>query len=138
MRLVVRLQDEPIRIESLLEEVRSDGDGAVALFVGTVRDHNAGRRVLHLEYEAYREMAEPEMRRIAEEVVDATGVSTIAIVHRVGRLEIGEASIAIAVASPHRAPALDACRATIDAVKQRAPIWKKEFFEGGAVWIEGG
>lgn len=134
---MVKIQAEPIRIETLLEAVRSDGDGGIALFVGTVRDENAGRKVLHLEYEAYGPMAEAEMKKIEEEAIARFGVSTVAIVHRTGRLEIGEASVAIAVASPHRAQALDACRFAIDTLKKTVPIWKKEFFEGGAVWIEG-
>lgn len=135
---MVRLQPEPIRVEDLVAEVRRDADGAVAVFVGTVRDHNAGRRVLFLEYEAYAGMAEAEMARIEREAIARFGVSRVAIVHRTGRLAIGEASVAIAVASAHRAPALDACRFAIDTLKATVPIWKKEHFEGGEVWIEGG
>jgi molybdopterin synthase catalytic subunit len=122
---VVRLQNGPIDVTALTAEVRGDGDGAVSLFLGTVRNVNAGRRVLFLEYEAYAPMAEREMERIA-------------IVHRVGRLDIGEASVAIAVAAPHRAAALDACRFVIDTLKRSVPIWKREHFDGGEVWIEGG
>lgn len=134
---MVRLQTDPIRSEDLLATVRGDGDGAVALFVGTVRDHNSGRRVLHLEYEAYPAMAEVEMEKIEREAVRRFGVSRVAIVHRTGRLSIGEASVAIAVASPHRAEALEACRFAIDTLKATVPIWKKEFYEGGEVWIDG-
>jgi molybdopterin synthase catalytic subunit len=134
---MVKVQSEAIRIEALLDEVRSDADGGIALFVGTVRSENAGRKVLHLEYEAYAPMAEAEIRKIEDDAIARFGVSKIAIVHRTGRLEIGEASVAIAVASPHRAQALDACRFAIDTLKRTVPIWKKEFFEGGAVWIEG-
>ena len=134
---MVRLQAEPIRLEKLCDEVRADADGAVALFVGTVRDHNKGRRVLYLEYEAYAAMAEAEMQRIEDEVRERFAVSRVALVHRTGRLEIGEASVIVAVAAAHRADAFDACRFVIDTLKQRVPIWKKEVFEGGEVWIEG-
>jgi len=135
---MIRLQREAIRVDRLIEAVRSDGDGAVALFVGTVRDHNRGRRVLQLEYHAYPEMAESEMERIAAAARERFGVARIAIVHRTGRLAIGEASVAVAVASAHRADALEACRHVIDSLKQTVPIWKKELFEGGEAWIEGG
>jgi len=135
---MVRLQREPIRVEDLVAEARGDADGAVALFLGTVRDHNTGRRVVGLEYFAYPEMAEREMTRIADEAIRRFGVSRIAIVHRLGSLDIGEVSVAIAVASAHRAQALDACRFVIDTLKDRVPIWKKEHFEGGAAWVEGG
>jgi len=134
---VIRVQNDPIAVEELIEAVRGDGSGAVALFLGTVRDENAGRRVTHLEYEAYGELAEKEMRRIADRARETYGVDAVAIVHRTGRLEIGEASVAIAVASAHRTEALVACRFAIDTLKGTVPIWKKEHFEGGSVWIEG-
>lgn len=134
---MARLVESAIRVDKLLGSVRSDADGGLALFVGVVRDHNDGRRVLFLEYEAYAPMAVEEMEKIEAEAVAKFGVSTVSIVHRVGRLEIGEASVAVAVAAPHRAEALDACRFAIDTLKQTVPIWKKEHFEGGAVWIEG-
>jgi molybdopterin synthase catalytic subunit len=135
---VVRLQHEPIDAAALMSDVRADGDGAVSLFLGTVRNANAGRSVLFLEYEAYPGMAEREMERIAAEAKAQFDVSSIAIVHRVGRVDIGESSIAIAVSAPHRAAAMDACRFVIDRVKTRAPIWKREHFVGGTVWVEGG
>ena len=135
---MARLVREPIPVAPLLDEVRGDRDGAVALFVGTVRDSNAGRRVKHLEYDAYGSMAEREMARIEEEVVARFEVSRIVVVHRIGRLEIGEVSVAVAVSAPHRAPAIEACRYAIDTLKRTVPIWKKEFFEGGEIWIEGG
>ena len=134
---MVRLQREPIRVEEIVEEVRRDSDGAVALFLGTVRDHNAGRRVVRLEYSAHPEMAQAEMTRIAEEAGRRFEVSRVAIVHRVGSLDIGEVSVGVAVAAAHRADAVDACRFAIDTLKDRVPIWKKEHFEGGVVWIEG-
>jgi molybdopterin synthase catalytic subunit len=133
---MVRLQDGSIDVAALLSETRGDGDGAIALFLGTVRNLNAGRRVLFLEYEAYPGMAEREMERIAAEAVSRFGVTQVAIVHRVGRLEIGDVSVAVVVAAPHRAAAMDACRFAIDAVKVSVPIWKREHGDGGAVWIE--
>ena len=134
---MVRLQTGPIRSEELIDGVRGDGDGAVALFLGTVRNHNAGRRVLRLEYQAYPEMAESEMRKLEAEALERFGVRAVALVHRTGTLEIGEASVGVAVASAHRAEALNACRFLIDALKRTVPIWKKELFEGGEAWIEG-
>ena len=134
---MVRLQREPISIDELVAAVRGDEDGAVATFLGVVRNHNAGRRVLHLEYEAYEGMAESEMRRIEDESLATFEVSRVAIAHRTGRLEIGEASVAVAVSAHHRGEAIDACRLVIDTLKRTVPIWKREFFEGGSVWIEG-
>ena len=135
--MVVRLQAEPIQVGDLVRAAGSAADGAVALFLGTVRDRSAGKRVLYLEYQAYAPMAESEMARIEREAIDRFGVSRVAMVHRTGRLEIGEASVAIAVASPHRAQALEACRYVIDELKRTVPIWKKEHFEDGSVWVEG-
>lgn len=133
---MVRLQAEPIDAAAIAAAARADGDGAVALFLGTVRDMNAGHRVLFMEYEAYAGMAEREMERIAAEAVATFGVTRVDIVHRVGRLEIGEASVAVAVAAPHRAAAMDACRFAIDALKASVPVWKREHRKDGAVWIE--
>lgn len=134
---MVRIQAEPIRVEEFYAAVRGDDDGAVALFMGTVRNHNKGRKVLHLEYEAYAEMAEAEMRRIASAALARFEISRVGLVHRTGRLEIGEASVVAAVAAAHRGPAFEACRFVIDSLKRSVPIWKKEVFEGGEVWIEG-
>ena len=134
---MVRLQHEPIRAEELIAEVRQDADGAVALFLGTVRNRNRGRNVLHLEYTAYAEMAVGEMLRIEEQARARFDVQRLALVHRTGKLEIGETSVADAVAAAHRAAAFDACRFVIDTLKRTVPIWKKEVFEGGEVWIEG-
>jgi molybdopterin synthase catalytic subunit len=117
--------------------VGSDGCGAVATFVGLVRDHNAGRRVLWLDYEAYAPMAVSTFARIGDEAAERWPSVRLAIHHRTGRLEIGEASVVIAAASPHRAEAFGACRYAIERVKQIAPVWKHEHFEGGEVWIEG-
>jgi molybdopterin synthase catalytic subunit len=112
-------------------------DGAVATFLGLVRNHNLGRRVRYLEYEAYEPLAHRAFERIAAEVGDRWPGVRLALHHRIGRLEIGEASVAIAAAAPHRADAFAACRYAIERVKQIAPIWKREFFDGGEVWIEG-
>ncbi len=134
---MIRLQHEPIVGDELTRAVRGDGDGAVTLFLGTVRNHNAGREVRHLEYHAYPEMASKEMERLVAGARERYSVEHVAVVHRLGRLEIGEVSVAIAVASPHRRQSIDACNWLIDTLKQTVPIWKKEFFAGGEVWIEG-
>ena len=133
---MIRLQVAPIDAAAIAADARGDGDGAVSVFLGTVRDVSSGRRVLFLEYEAYASMAEREMEGIAEAAIARFGVTKVAMIHRVGRVEIGEASVAIAVAAPHRSAAMDACRFVIDTLKASVPIWKSEHFEGGAVWIE--
>jgi molybdopterin synthase catalytic subunit len=132
----------PLALEPLVAAVcdrgqGAGGDGAVATFLGLVRNHNVGRRVRHLEYEAYEPLAVKAFERIAAEVATRWPGVRLALHHRVGHLDIGEASVAIAAASAHRADAFAACRYTIERVKQIAPIWKREFFEGGDVWIEG-
>jgi molybdopterin synthase catalytic subunit len=113
------------------------GPGAVVTFLGLVRDHNLGRRVLRLEYEAHERLAVRAFERIDAEVVETWPSVRLALHHRIGRLAIGEASVAIAAGSPHRAEAFAACRYAIERVKQIAPIWKHEYFDGGDVWIEG-
>ena len=124
--------------QRLIEEVRRDESGAVALFSGVVRNNNLGRRVLYLEYDAYPEMAEKLMRQIAEEIMRRwPAVSDIAIQHRTGRLEIGETSLLVALSSPHRKEAFEACHALVDRFKEVVPIWKKEVWEDGEEWIEG-
>lgn len=135
MSRLVRLVHESIDLAGLLET--ASGDGAVCLFVGVVRDENGGRRVLRLEYEAYEEMALPLMEEIAAETARRFPVSTVRLVHRLGRLEIGEASVAVAVASPHRDEAFAACRYAIDTLKAKVPIWKKEHYADGTAWLEG-
>jgi molybdopterin synthase catalytic subunit len=132
---VVRLTRDPIDAAAL--GTASPSDGAVCLFLGVVRDHNAGRRVLWLEYEAYEEMALPLMQELAADARRRWPITEIHLVHRLGRLEIGEASVAVAVVSPHRREAFEACRHAIDTLKKTVPIWKKEFFEGGEAWVEG-
>ncbi|HEY6128089.1 MAG TPA: molybdenum cofactor biosynthesis protein MoaE [Candidatus Acidoferrum sp.] len=118
-------------------EIRTDKDGAVATFDGCVRNHSHGRRTLYLEYEAYEAMAIAKMREIAEHLHEVYAINRVAIVHRLGRLEIGETSVFIAVSAAHRAAAFDACRYAIDTLKKTVPIWKKEFFADGAVWADG-
>jgi molybdopterin synthase catalytic subunit len=130
-----RLTHEPIDLAAL--QATCPGDGALCLFVGVVRNENEGRPVLHLEYEAYEEMALAVLEEIAGEARRRWPVSEVRIVHRLGRIEIGEASVAVAVASPHRGEAFEACRYAIDTLKATAPIWKKEFYADGAVWLEG-
>jgi molybdopterin synthase catalytic subunit len=111
-------------------------DGALCLFVGVVRNENLGRAVRHLEYEAYEDMALPLMQEIAAETRDRWAVSRVELIHRLGRLEIGEPSVAVAVTAPHRDAAFAACRHAIDALKSRVPIWKKEFYADGSEWLE--
>ena len=128
---------DPLNAEALVGLVASRSSGAVATFIGLVRDHNAGRRVEWLDYEAYPELAVKTFARIGTEAATRWPFATLAIHHRVGRLAIGDASVIIAAASPHRAEAFAACRYAIERVKQIAPVWKHEHFEGGDVWIEG-
>jgi molybdopterin synthase catalytic subunit len=126
-------------LPSLTREVAGSrtGDGAVASFVGLVRDHNQGRRVSFLDYEAYEPLAVKALGRIVDEVRQAWPDTGLGVHHRTGRLEIGEASVIIVAASPHRAHAFAACRYAIERVKQIVPVWKHEHFEGGDVWLEG-
>ncbi len=117
--------------------VKAGADGAVCVFDGIVRDNTRGRRTLYLDYEAYREMALEQMRGLADEARTRFGVRDVAMVHRLGRLGVGETSVLIAVASAHRGAAFEACRWLIDTLKKTVPIWKKETFADGAVWADG-
>ena len=134
---VFLLVREPIGPRELVESLKAPEDGAVVVFDGFVRNNFKGRQTLYLEYEAYEPMAYVKMRAIGAEIRAKFAIHRIAIVHRLGRLEIGETSVLIAISSPHRAAAFDACRYAIDTLKRSVPIWKKEFFVGGAVWAEG-
>lgn len=125
----------PIDIASVTAAVTRHDTGATVTFVGTTRDHNEGRRVMRLEYEAYPEMALAEMRKIGEVVRQRWPIEQVAIVHRVGEVPLGDASVVIAVSAGHRHAAFDACHFAIDRLKEVVPIWKKEHFEGGEVWI---
>jgi molybdopterin synthase catalytic subunit len=136
---LVAVTSEPLDLPALIAAVSEDaaGDGAVASFIGLVRDHNQGRRVSFLEYEAYEPLAVRALNLIVDESRSSWPTARLAVHHRIGRLDIGEASIIIAAASPHRGEAFAACRYTIERVKQIVPIWKHEHFEGGDVWLEG-
>ena len=128
---------EPLDHAALVAHVREARDGAVVTFDGCVRNHSQGRRTLYLDYEAYESMALGKIREIASQIHEKFPVHLLAIAHRLGRLEIGETSVFIAVSSAHRAAAFDACRFAIDTLKRTVPIWKKEYFEDGAVWADG-
>jgi MoaE-MoaD fusion protein len=128
---------EPIQPRELAEGLKAPEDGAVVVFDGFVRNNFRGRRTLYLEYEAYEPMAYAKMREIGAQIREKFQIHRLVIIHRLGRLEIGDTSVLIAVSSPHRGAAFDACRYAIDTLKRAVPIWKKEFFAGGAVWAEG-
>ena len=130
-----RLTDDPLSLDAVVDEVRSDRAGAIATFIGTTRVQSRGRTVLHLDYEAYEEMAEQVMAQIAADLKRQYDLGEIAIHHHTGRVEIGEASVVIAVSAPHRQDALAACKDAIDTLKEQVPLWKKEFYEGGEEWI---
>ena len=131
--------EDPLDVEDVVEHAEVPGAGAVVAFVGTVRDHARGKRVLSLEYEAYPEMAERMLRRVGQEIRARWSICEIAIAHRVGRLGVGEVSVVIAVSSAHRQEAFEACRYAIDRIKEMVPIRKKEIYEDGECWIgEGG
>ena len=130
-----RVTEEPLSLEAVVDEVTDESAGAVATFLGTVRRESRGRTVLYLEYEAYAEMAEDVMAQIAAELDQRYDLWAVAIHHRVGRVEIGEASVAIAVSAAHRQDALAACKDAIDILKQTVPLWKKEVYEGGEEWL---
>lgn len=134
---VVAITSAPLDPQALVAAVADDTAGAAASFLGLVRDHNLGRRVLYLEYEVYEPLAVKALERIVGEAREEWPDTRLVLHHRVGRIEIGEASVAIAAASPHRAHAFAACRYAIERVKQIVPIWKREHFEGGEVWLEG-
>jgi molybdopterin synthase catalytic subunit len=130
-----RLSDAPLSLEAVVAEVADERAGAVATFVGTTRIHSRGRTVTYLEYEAYAGMAEDVMTQIADELARRYDLCGVAIHHRVGRVEIGEPSVVIAVSAPHRSDALAACKDAIDTLKETVPLWKKEVYEGGEEWI---
>ena len=135
----VAITASPLDLPALMRQIAGPGtaDGAIAAFVGVVRDHNQGRRVSFLEYEAYEPLAGRALQRIVGEAADAWPGTRLGVQHRIGRIELSEPSIIIVAASAHRADAFAACRYTIERVKQIVPIWKHEHFEGGDVWLEG-
>jgi molybdopterin synthase catalytic subunit len=134
---LLQLVRDPIDARAIMEGLKAPADGALVVFDGFVRDNFKGERTLYLEYEAYEPMAYAKMREIRAYMRANFAIHRLAIVHRLGRLEIGETSVLIAVSSTHRAAAFDACRYAIEAVKRAVPIWKKEYFAGGAAWVEG-
>ncbi len=134
---IYRIVKEPIAPDALHEVVLRDSNGAIASFAGVVRNNTLGRQTQYLVYDAYREMAEGKMREIGVEVKGRWEVDKVAMLHRVGRLEIGEISVLIAVSAPHREAALEACRYAINRLKKTVPIWKKEVWTDGEAWIEG-
>jgi len=134
---IVELVHEPVRAAELVAAVKGAADGAVVAFDGIVRDNSGGRATLYLDYEAYEPMALRTLREIAAEMHTRFAVDRVALVHRLGRLAIGDTSVFIAVSAAHRSAAFDACRFAIESVKRSAPIWKKEYFADGAVWVEG-
>src|SRR5687767_6605868 len=130
-----RLSEEPLSVDTAVEEVRDDAAGAIATFIGTTRAHSRGRDVTHLEYEAYEGMAEQVMADLATRLVERHELCKVAIHHRTGRVGIGETSVVIAISAPHRAAALAACHEAIDELKVSVPLWKKETYVGGEEWI---
>ena len=129
------LSAEPLEVAAVVAEAESDDAGAVASFVGTVRRQSRGREVVRLEYEAFEEMAEQMLARLASDLTAKHGLCAVAIHHRVGVVDIGEPSVVIAVSAPHRAAALDACHEAIDTLKETIPLWKKEIYADGEEWI---
>jgi MoaE-MoaD fusion protein len=134
---LVKIVHERIVPHDIIPPLEKPEDGALVIFDGVARNHTRGRTTLYLDYEAYEPMALQELRRLADEALKKFAVRNLALVHRLGRIEIGESSVLIAVYSAHRAAAFDACRWLIDTLKKRVPIWKKEYFEDGAVWADG-
>lgn len=134
---IVELTRVPIASRELIARLKAPGDGAVVVFEGIVRNNSRGRETLYLDYEAYEPMAQRKMEEIVAELRANYPVDAVALVHRLGRLQIGETSVLIAVSAPHRGAAFDACRWAIEHLKRVVPIWKKEYFADGAVWVEG-
>jgi MoaE-MoaD fusion protein len=135
--LQIALTRDRIDAEGIVAKLKQGEDGAVVVFDGIVRNNTRGRRTLYLVYEAYEEMALKQMRMLAAKATEEFAIREVTIVHRLGRLEVGETSVLVVVASAHRAAAFDACRWLIDTLKKTVPIWKKEHFEDGAVWADG-
>jgi molybdopterin synthase catalytic subunit len=133
---MIALTDHPISVPEVLAAVQHERAGAVDVFIGTVRNHNNARAVVRLEYEAYAPMALKKMEELAAEARRRWPVEALALVHRTGRLEIGDVAVVVAVATPHRADAFEACRWLIDTLKQTVPIWKKEIYDTGEEWLE--
>ena len=135
--MLIRVTDQVLSPDEAISAVRTDASGAVNLFLGVVRDNNLGRNVGHLEYEAYPEMAERVMRALAQEAKERFELEDCAVLHRTGRLEIGETSLLVAVASGHRAESFEAGHWLVNQIKKQVPVWKKEVWDNGEAWIEG-
>ncbi len=133
--MMFRVTQKAINLHELVEYVTDPEAGAIATFIGTTRNNNEGRKVISLDYEAYPEMAEKELARVGEEAKIKWNIQRMAIVHRIGPVQITEPSVIIAVSAAHRSDAFEACRFAIEEIKKSIPIWKKEIFEGGEVWI---
>jgi len=133
----VEILDSELPAAAVIEAIKAGDDGAVCVFDGIVRNNTRGRETLYLDYEAYPEMALAQMRGLAEEAIARFGVRDVALLHRLGRLYVGETSVLVVVASAHRGQAFEACRWLIDTLKKQVPIWKKETFVDGAVWTDG-
>lgn len=132
----IQITEAPLDTQQTISLVALPSQGGLTVFIGNVRDHTKGKKVLRLEYEAYWPMALSEMGKIAQSTKEQWPDSQIAIHHRVGVLEVGEAAVVIAVSTPHRAQAFEACQYAIDTLKEQVPIWKKEIFEDGEVWVD--
>ena len=132
---MIKLTKEPINVNDVIDAVYDTRAGAVDVFIGSVRDRTSEKQVVRLEFEAYEKMAVSEMQKIADMASSKWPVCKLSIVHRVGELQLGELPVVIAVSTPHRADAFEACRYVIDTLKQTVPIWKKEIFEDGEVWV---
>jgi molybdopterin synthase catalytic subunit len=134
---MISITEKPIDVNKLLNDVSDQSSGASVLFTGTVRDHNKQDKVSKLHYEAYQEMAEKILQEIENEIHTKWKINKFIAIHRTGTLKVGEVSVAVAVSSEHRKEAFEACKFGIDSIKEKAPIWKKEFAESGAEWLEG-
>ncbi len=132
---MILITEQPLDPNTLTDAVRADSDGALVTFEGVTRNHNDGRVVEYLEYEAYRPMADEKLRELVDEIKDRWAIDRVAVAHRIGRVDIGEISLVIAVSAAHRRPAFEAALYFVDRLKEVVPIWKKEVYEGGEVWI---
>jgi len=137
MSVRVELGEAPLDPGQVLAGLASPADGALNLFLGTVRDHHQNRRVLRLKYHAYGAMAQQKMQQIADEVTERFAATSVVLLHRLGTLEVGEVSVLVAVATAHRVESFAACRHAIERIKSEVPIWKKEYFEDGVEWVKG-
>ncbi len=134
---MIKIVEKKINLQKAIEDAMGDECGAVSVFIGTVRNRNEGRRVRGIRYEAYKEMAEKHLKDIAGEIKRRWKTDRVSIVHRVGKLKVGEISVVVAVGTPHRADSFEACRYGIERIKKYLPVWKQEFYDGGRIWVKG-